>query len=34
MKMEIYSDPHVDDIVMPENLKVGLMVAEQRKKSL
>ena len=25
-------EPHVDKITMPDNLKVGLMIAEQRKK--
>jgi aspartate aminotransferase len=30
--MDIQVEPHVDKIVMPENLKVGLMIAEQRKK--
>ncbi|GFN39138.1 MAG: aspartate aminotransferase [Marine Group I thaumarchaeote] len=29
---EILVESHVDKIVMPENLKVGLMIAEQRKK--
>jgi hypothetical protein len=29
---EIQVEPHIDKIVMPENLKVGLMIAEQRKK--
>lgn len=29
---EILTDPKVDRIVLPENLKVGLMVARQRKK--
>jgi aspartate aminotransferase len=29
---EILIDPHVDTIFMPENLRVGLMVAEQRKR--
>ena len=29
---DILVEPHVDKIVMPENLKVGLMIAEQRKK--
>jgi len=29
---EIQIDPHVDAIEMPENLRVGLMVAEARKK--
>ena len=28
----IQGNPHVDDIVMPENLRIGLIVAEQRKK--
>lgn len=28
--MHILEEPHVDDVVMPENLKVGLMVAKQR----
>jgi len=29
---EIRIEPHVDKITMPDNLKVGLMIAEQRKK--
>jgi len=29
---DILIEPHVNKIVMPENLKVGLMIAEQRKK--
>jgi len=29
---EILVEPHVNEIVMPDNLKVGLMIAEQRKK--
>ena len=29
---EISVEPHVDKITMPDNLKVGLMVAEQRKR--
>jgi len=29
---DILVEPHVDKIVMPDNLKVGLMIAEQRKK--
>ena len=29
---EILVEPHVDKITMPDNLKVGLMIAEQRKK--
>ena len=29
---EIEVESNVDKIVMPENLKVGLMIAEQRKK--
>ena len=29
---EILVEPHVDTITMPDNLKVGLMIAEQRKK--
>ena len=32
MKKTIRIEPHVDSIIMPENLRVGLMVAEQRKK--
>jgi aspartate aminotransferase len=32
MTKEIQIEPHVDSILMPENLKIGLMVAEQRKK--
>ncbi len=28
---DILVEPHVDKIVMPDNLKVGLMIAEQRK---
>lgn len=32
MKNPIQIEPHVDSIIMPENLRVGLMVAEQRKK--
>jgi len=31
-KPTIQIEPHVDSIIMPENLRVGLMVAEQRKK--
>jgi len=30
--VDILIEPHVEKIVMPENLKVGLMIAEQRKK--
>lgn len=30
----IQVEPYVDSIIMPENLKVGLMVAEQRRKCL
>jgi len=30
--MEIVVEPYVNKIEMPENLKVGLMIAEQRKK--
>jgi len=30
--IDILIEPHVNKIVMPENLKVGLMIAEQRKK--
>jgi hypothetical protein len=30
--VEILVESHIDKIVMPENLKVGLMIAEQRKK--
>ncbi|MGI9566647.1 MAG: pyridoxal phosphate-dependent aminotransferase [Nitrosopumilus sp.] len=29
---EILVEPHVNEIVMPDNLKVGLMIAEQRKR--
>ncbi len=29
---DILVEPHVDKIVMPDNLKVGLMIAEQQKK--
>ena len=29
---EILVEPHVNEIIMPDNLKVGLMIAEQRKK--
>jgi len=29
---DILVESHVDKIVMPENLKIGLMIAEQRKK--
>jgi len=29
---DILVEPHINKIVMPENLKVGLMIAEQRKK--
>jgi aspartate aminotransferase len=32
MTKEILVEPHVDSIRMPENLKIGLMVSEQRKK--
>jgi aspartate aminotransferase len=32
MTKEILVEPHVDSILMPENLRIGLMVAEQRKK--
>jgi len=32
MIMDITIDPRVDSITMPENLKVGLMVANARKK--
>lgn len=32
MKRTILVEPHVDSINMPENLRVGLMVSEQRKK--
>ena len=31
MKKDIQVEPHIDKIVMPDNLKVGLMIAEQRK---
>jgi len=31
-KPTILIEPHVDSIIMPENLRVGLMVAEHRKK--
>jgi len=30
--MEILVESNVEKIVMPDNLKVGLMIAEQRKK--
>ncbi len=30
--IDIIVESHVDKIVMPDNLKVGLMIAEQRKK--
>ena len=30
--IDILVEPHVNKIVMPDNLKVGLMIAEQRKK--
>ncbi len=29
---EIAVEPHVDAITMPENLRVGLMISEHRKK--
>lgn len=29
---EIAIEPHVDSITMPENLRVGLMISEHRKK--
>jgi len=29
---DILVEPHIDKIVMPDNLKIGLMIAEQRKK--
>ena len=29
---DIQVEPHIDKIVMPDNLKVGLIIAEQRKK--
>ncbi|MEJ2716789.1 MAG: aminotransferase class I/II-fold pyridoxal phosphate-dependent enzyme, partial [Deltaproteobacteria bacterium] len=32
MTMQLDIDPHVDSIVMPENLKVGLIVSEAKKK--
>lgn len=32
MVMDLLIDPHVDSIVMPENLKVGLMVARERER--
>ena len=32
MMKSIQGNPHIDNIVMPENLRVGLIVAEQRKK--
>lgn len=32
MKKTIQIEPHVDSIIMPENLRVGLMVSEHRKK--
>lgn len=32
MKKTIQIEPHVDSIILPENLRVGLMVSEQRKK--
>ena len=32
MTKEILIEPHVDTIVMPDNLKVGLMVSQHRKK--
>ena len=31
MTMRLQIDPHVDSIVMPENLKVGLMVSDAKK---
>lgn len=32
MPTDLEIDPHVDSIVMPENLKVGMMVAQEREK--
>jgi aspartate aminotransferase len=32
MENPIQIEPHVDSIIMPENLRVGLMISEQRKK--
>lgn len=29
---KILVEPHIDNIVMPENLKIGLMVSQQRQK--
>ena len=29
---DIQVEPHIDKIMMPDNLKIGLMIAEQRKK--